>query len=105
MVDNSVYSNLTKTSLLESNKDSINDQRDTNSTYKKEHIEIEEGWNKIAKNIGKSNIEHYRSVRNRPLKFPWNDDVENGEVVSSSKEISSFCNTTNQTSNEDEYID
>ena len=55
-VDNSFYSNLTKASLLESNKDSINDQRDANSTYKKEHTEIEEVWNEITKNIGKSNI-------------------------------------------------
>ena len=91
--------------MLESKKDSINDQRDANSTYKKEHIEIEEGWNKIAKNIGKSNIGYYRSARNRPLKFPPNDDVENGEVVSRSEETCSFCNTTNQTSNKDEYID
>ena len=91
--------------MLESKKDSINDQRDANSTYKKEHIEIEEGWNKIAKNIGKSNIGYYRSARNRPLKFPPNDDVENGEVVSRSEETCSFCNTANQTSNKDEYID
>ena len=103
-VDNSLDSNLAKTSLLESNKDSINDQRDANSTYRKEHIQIEEGWNKIAKNIGKSNLGYYRSVRNRPLKFPSNDDAENGEVVSNSEETCSFCNTANQTSNEDEYI-
>ena len=71
---------------------------------KKEHIEIKEGWNKITRNIGKSNIGYYRSVRNRPLKFPSNDNVESVEAVSSSEETCSFCNTTNQTSNEDKYI-
>ena len=98
---NSLSSNLAKTSLFQSNRDSINDQRDANSVNKKEHFEIEEGWNKITKSIGKSNIGYYRSVRNRPLKFPSNDDVGSGEVVSSSKETCSFCNTADQTSNED----
>lgn len=50
-VDKSLYSHLAKTNLLESNKDNINDQRDANSTYRKEHIQIEEGWNKIAKTL------------------------------------------------------
>ena len=56
LVDNSLYFNLAKTSLLESNKDSNIDQSDANSTYKKELMEIDEGWNKSTKIIAKSDI-------------------------------------------------